>query len=178
MAFYYKPKSLAEVQMEGEGLLAQCASRYMTNGSVAPTSGDLRASLTPIRAGTIVTNIHVGVTGTAAGTVTTIKAGLFDKSGNRLAASDNSTTALNGTNAVATIALATPYTVPATDVYYPAILIVATQMPTLTRINSNTPFHTAVGSGKPVGVTEASQTDVDATATFTATALMYWFGIT
>lgn len=145
---------------------------YLTcEGVQALTSGTTRFSALPLYAGDIVSELLFAVS-VVAGTVTTIKAGLYGTSGNRLAVSNNTATAFDALGPVASFTMTTPYTVPTTGIYYAAVLSVASVPGTLHCITGQA----GKGTGFALCGTEAGQTDLDATATITAANAMLWVG--
>jgi hypothetical protein len=95
------------------------------------TTGQIYGQLIWLTAGTIVTNISFYSATSAAGTPTHYAFGLYDLSRNLLASSADQLTAAWAANTIKTLAMGTPYVVPTTGLYYVAISVVATTVPTL-----------------------------------------------
>lgn len=145
---------------------------YMAIDNVsALTSGTTRFGAIPFRGGTTVSTLKFMVSAVASG-VTTIKAGLYDTSGNRLAASANTTSAMSATG-ITSIDLATPYAVPSSGMYLAALLVVASGAGSVGIMTAVT------GKGSSsflICGTEAGQTDLDATATISSATSIQWWG--
>lgn len=146
------------------------------DGNIALVSGTTRYGYIPLVAGDVVSAVHFWVDVVAA-VVTTIKGGLYSYSGTTgtlLASSANSTSAFN-TLGLATLTMATPYTVPTTGHYLIAALSVATTPGSLLSVANGGVTGKASGTIIP-GATEASQTDLDASSTLGASSVSIWCG--
>lgn len=144
------------------------------NAAQAYTSGATRFGVMPLQAGQVVTNIFTSVS-VAASSVTTIKYGIYDSSGNRLAVTDNSTTAHDAVG-WPSIALTAPYTVTTTGGYYFAALVVAGTAGSCGTLASVTGKAFPGGTPAMCGGTEAGQTDLDATVVVSGSNVLPWFG--
>lgn len=95
------------------------------------TTGQIRIQAIWLTAGTVVTNICFCSATTAANTPTHYVFALYDLSGNLLATTADQTTTAWGANTLKTLAVTAAYTVPTTGLYYLAISVVATTVPTI-----------------------------------------------
>lgn len=114
------------------GALAETFPRYLaTTNSAAPTaSGTMFMQAIYLTAGQLVSNITIISATTAAGTPTNYFFALYDGSRNLRAQSANQTTTAWAANTAKTLAMTTPYRVPTSGLYYIAILVTATTVPT------------------------------------------------
>lgn len=170
------PSQPVDRQCAALGIKGANADWIDANGAVALTSGTVRYGYIPLVAGDVVSAVHVWLTQTAA-TVTTIKGGLYSYSGTTgtlCAASANDTGAFNAVG-MATLTMATPYTVPTTGNYLIAILSVATTPGSILSMATSGVAGKWDGSIKP-GAVEASQTDLDASSTLGNTTVSIWCG--
>lgn len=150
---------------------------YATDTATALTSGTVRGTLIPVIEGDTISELFWQVS-VAAGTVTTIKVGLYSAIATpaRLAVSANTTTAMDAIG-ICRAPLTSVYRATATGFVYAAIISVASTAGTVGTMAGWTGKATSSTGGWPValGFTEASQTDLDATITPTlATAPMWW----
>lgn len=157
----------AQLQTDGYGLKFQSAPLNTMPATVALTSGLVYAALIGLKVGDVITNMCTMVA--AGGTsLTLVKMGLYDTSGNRLAVTAESAASF-GASGAKSIALTSAYTVPTTGPYYAAMLAVhGGAGPTIPR--SAALAFTAFGTGAPLVAGEAGQTDLDATCTLTVAA--------
>lgn len=178
----YRAQSLQDISLAAQGLISQNLDRQSAGlTSSTMIDGTVYAMLVPLRAGDVVTNISLILNGPAGADVTASKVGLYSLAGTLLASSADQGTAWQSVG-TKTVALASPYTVPATGGYYAALFAKATTtLPkpfcgagSASQING-----AAIGSGAHPSGIMASQTDLPATATFTFTAslISYWVGI-
>lgn len=168
-------KDYATLLAEGAGLKGQNFERQAAAGSTAAITGTVYGMLVPFRAGDVVTNVHVNLNAAGA-SMTLSKVGIYDTSGNRLAASADLTTAWQASGAK-THALSAAYTVPTTGCRYLVLLGVSGSMPQFWRSTAAQSTMTAFSGGSLPFVAEASQTDLDATCTFVVTnSIGYWIG--
>jgi hypothetical protein len=134
--------------------------------------------LVPLRKGTVITNLYIGVTTGGTGTSLS-KCGIYSVGGSLLASSADQGTAWNTAGAL-TVALTTPYTVTADAGHYVALVAkTATTMPTLLRAepSGGGQAMNAIGSGAQAIGTQSGQTDLPTTATIGATsAIGFWMG--
>lgn len=142
--------------------------------SVAVTSGDCRATAVGFLAGDKITNV-IFLTWSAISTVTTLKVGLFDSSGNLLASSANSTTNA-AASTLASYALSAPYTIPADGLYYLAVVIVATTPGQLGMSGAGTGKESAIASAAKGAVVKSGQSDMPASLGTSQTDSPVWFG--
>jgi len=114
------------------GTLAETFPRALaTTNSAAPTaSGTMFMQAIYLTAGQLVSNITIISATTAAGTPTNYFFALYDGSRNLRAQSANQTTTAWAANTAKTLAMTTPYRVPTSGLYYIAILVTATTVPT------------------------------------------------
>lgn len=163
------------ISLAAQGLISQNFDRQVVQANVQLTSGTVYAMGIPLVAGQVVTNGHVMIS-VAGADVTTGKIGLLSPAGARVALSANQTTEWQSTGAK-TAAFSSAYTVPATGLYYVAVICIAsTTQPSLYRAATTT-LNNVIGTGqKPFGA-EASQTDIDATVDLGASGLALWAGL-
>lgn len=95
------------------------------------TTGQIYCTSVWLTAGSTVSNISFHSATTAAGTPTHYVFALYDLTRNLLASSADQLTAAWGANTLKTLAMTSPYLVPTTGLYYLAISVVATTVPTL-----------------------------------------------
>jgi hypothetical protein len=159
-----------------QGVITQNFDRVVANNYQALVDGTAYFLSVGLRAGDTVTNISV-VVGGAGSAVTLSKVGLYSKAGARLGISADQGTAWQSTG-LKTIALTSPYTVPADDGYYIAVVSKATTtVPSLLRVQSGL-LMTAVGTGMAPVATQAAQTDLPATATLgVASTFGFWVAV-
>jgi len=114
-------------------LLAESFPRdQITTDLVAALVTQIMTSVAlPLVQGDRVTNLSFLSGATAAGTPTNWWFALYDPSGNLLAQTADQLTAAWAADAIKTLALATPQVVAADGVYYAAIMVKATTVPTL-----------------------------------------------
>lgn len=99
--------------------------------TAAPTaSGTLFLQAIYLKAGQLVSNITISSATTAAGTPTNYFFALYSGALARLAVSANQTTTAWAANTVKTLAMATPYRVPVSGLYYIGIMMTATTVVT------------------------------------------------
>jgi hypothetical protein len=99
--------------------------------TTAPASGTLAMQAIYLKAGQLVSNITLASAITPAGTPTNYFFGLYDVNRNLLAQSANQTTTAWASNTVKTLAMTTPYRVPASGLYYIGYFMTATTVATL-----------------------------------------------
>lgn len=158
-----------QVAQTARGVIAETFPVFAANGTAAPASGDVRGSLVGLRAGDVVANITMNVN-TIGATLTHAQFALYKKDGTLLANSADSTASFTGAAGNVTLAMATPYTVPADDGYYVALFTSGTTPPTMRTGTSGTALFSAIGSGAAAGVNFASQSSLPSTATFSASS--------
>lgn len=116
------------------GSIAETIDRRIcteTNTTAPTASGTLFMQAIWLNAGQVCTNISFHSATTASATPTNGFFALYDGSRNLLAQTANFTTEAWAATSIKTKALTTPYTVPLTGLYYVAIMITATTIPTL-----------------------------------------------
>jgi hypothetical protein len=162
----------------GQGLMGQNFDRQVGQGGVIAIDGTVYFMLVPLRAGDVVSSISVHVT-TIGVTPTVSKVGLYSKLGNLVASSAELGAVWTTAAGTKTSVFTTPFTVPADDVYYAAVVCKAATLPTLLRGSNSTAF-SAVGNGAvPIGV-QTGQTDLPASATITfgsGAPFAFWIGL-
>lgn len=153
-------------------------SPYVTDTATALTSQRIQGTLIPVRKGDIISKLFWSVS-VAAGTITTIKVGLYSAIATpaRLAVSANTTTAMDNIG-IAGLALTSSYTCTDNGFLYAVLLSDATTAGTVGTMAGYTGKATATaGLGWPVSMafTQTGQTDLGATITPTlATTPMWW----
>lgn len=173
----YKDRN--QVGVTAAGLIVENGPRQLFTGTQIMTDGVAYFMKIGLRAGDVVTNIVIGIT--TAGTATTLsKAGLYTKAGVQLAASADQGSAWNSTG-IKSVAMGTPYTVPADDGYYVCVVSKATTtLATLLRGANNSLATAAVGTGMAEIGTQTAQTDLPSPATITfgsGSPQGFWVGI-
>lgn len=114
------------------GTVAETMCRSIAGVNVAAlTSGSLWFQAVYLYAGDTATNIVFFSGTTASGTPTNGFFALYDINRNKLAETANFTTEAWAVNSAKSKALITPYKVPTTGIYYVAIMITATTVPSL-----------------------------------------------
>lgn len=173
-----------QIGTTAHGFLAETFDIRMTNTTGIPTanaaSGTMTMQLIGLRAGDVITNISVASGGTNGTALTFAKLGLFDKSGNFLAATASASATFNtGNNTIRTVALTSPYTIPADDGYYVTFLqygsgATGCQLRALSAatINGN-----PSGSFPRPSALVTNQTDISGNVTPAAETNSYWFGV-
>lgn len=149
------------------GAIAETVPRWLaaTNATVLSTG---RMSLVGIHleAGQVVSNISFMSATTALGTGTHQWFALYSSARALLGQTANDTSTAWGANSVKTLAMATPYTVTASGLYYLGINVTATTVPTL---------FAYAGNANPIGLTPiltgTSDSSLTSTAPATATAI-------
>lgn len=153
------------------GYFAESVSKLVGSAdcAIAATGVELDV-LIPLDAGTVVSNITFVTGGTAAATPTAGYAVLRDSAGVKLAQTADFTSTARAANTEYTVALASPYTVPAGGVYRVGISFTAGTVPTLRGANlGNAAFAasgtaSAVTHGSAVGGTAPATTATPANA--------------
>ena len=105
----------------------------------------------PLEAGNVVTSLSFVSGGTAAGTPTNWWFALYSPDGVLLSQSADQLTAAWAANTVKTLALGRPITIPAEGLYYAAVMVKATTVPTLVgRAVQNAVVNGALGLSLPI----------------------------
>lgn len=140
-------------------------SRYDATANVAALSTGVMTSVAvPLTEGKVVSSITFVSGTTAAGTPTAYWFGLYDGDGKLLGQSADQVNAAWAANSAKTLALATPVRVPATGVYYAAVMVAATTPPSLAGLTlNNVVLAGALGVGMEV-LAQTSGTGLTATA--------------
>ena len=131
-----------------------------------------------VKAGDVLASASVALASSGT-SVTLAKLGVYDTSGNQLAATaDFAASTTSGAPKRITVAFAAAYTVPADTAVYAVFLNVNSSAgPTLYRGGSLTATDTAVGSGAHGMVLQGAQTDLQATHTFAKGGFAPWIGL-
>lgn len=147
---------------EISGHLGETLPRHLspdTNLAMLAT-GEIYVTALYLKKGTIVTNISFSSGLTAAGTPTNQIFGLYSDKRARLAVTNNDTTTAWAADTIKTLALTAPYTITKSGIYYLAILVTATTVPTLRGIVAPTVLgatqiygQSLQGRGTPTGLT-------------------------
>lgn len=173
------PYLRSSLQHRSEGLISQTFPRFgMTAGAVL-VGGTAYYSSIPLLAGDVVSSVVflVSVAGVA---MTLSKAGLYDTAGNRLATSVDQGASWE-TAGHKSVAMVTPYVVPASGIYYFAIIGAGGTLPIIPRaaLAGNVTSQAALAPGALICGTETGKTDLDPTATITASAsaMYHWAGV-
>lgn len=168
-----------DILMAAQGLVAQNFDRQTAQAAAASTSQTIYVSLIPCRAGTVITNLHIGVATTAGiGTATSFM-GLYSRAFVRLAVTADLGTAFNSTGNK-TAALTSPYTATTSDGIFGAVVGTnSTQSPSFARGSTSANLAAALGSGSvPFGTGGTGQTSLPTgPITIVATnGIAYWMG--
>lgn len=133
-----------------------------------------------LEGGDLITNLHFNVT-TAGITNTFIKGALLSKTGVKLAETAD---LVNGWVAagIKVVPLVTPYSIPASDIYYVAVMAIGGTLPTLARQGNLGTAGLAIApsaTGVLRGGAMSSQTDIPDPVTIAAgtSPLYYWFAV-
>lgn len=158
------------------GLLRANLRRSECGGNLAALTTQVMTSVALyLEAGDVVTNLTFCSATTAAGTPTNWWFALYSTAATPalLAQTADQTTTAWAANTAKTVALATPYTVPTTGVYYAAVHVKATTVPTLLGASLNVNASAAVVTGQKVlALTSGTSLTDTAPATIaTATAV-------
>ena len=114
------------------GLRAQNLRALDCNADLDPLTTQVMLSVAvPLQVGDLVTNITFKSGATAADTPTNYWFALYSPAGALLAQSADQTSTAWAANTVKTLALATPQRISATGVYYAAVMVKATDLPSL-----------------------------------------------
>lgn len=143
----------------------------VTNMSALTTQVMLSVAL-PLEAGDLVTNLTFLSGGTAAGTPTNWWFALYDTSSTPalLEQTDDQTTTAWAANTAKTVALQNAYLVPTSGIYYAAVMVKATSVPTLAGVSvENAAAAGAVVSGQKI-LAQTSGSSLTDTAPSTITS--------
>lgn len=135
------------------GPLRANLSRSECGGNLAALTTQVMTSVALyLEAGDVVTNLTFCSATTAAGTPTNWWFALYSTAATPalLAQTADQASAAWAANTAKTVALATPYTVPATGIYYAAVMVKATTPPTLLGASLNVNASAAVVTGQKV----------------------------
>jgi hypothetical protein len=127
--------------------------RYLASNAAALTTQVMTVVALPLFAGDVVTNLTFLSGATAAGTPTNWWFALYDTSATPalIAQTADQLTAAWAANTAITLPLTTAYTVPTTGVYYAAVMVKATTVPTLAGVTAeNAAANGAIVSGQAV----------------------------
>lgn len=159
-------KDRTQILATAQGIITENFSREGARGDTSILiDGTVYFMSVGLHASDFAASVTICVT-TLGATVTLSKVGLYDKNGVQRAVSADQGTAWQS-NGNKTIAFAAPYTVPADDGYYVAVVSKASvTLPTLLRSNANTGGNApGIGSGMAAFGIQTGQTDLPATAT-------------
>lgn len=165
---------LSEVYDEALGFQAQAFPLIHAQGVVAAgASGEMRGTAVALRVGTRITDLITRVTSAASG-LTLAKYAIYSSSYSLLASSASVHASFNGATGYVAGALSSVYVVPATGLYYFAMLFVGTTPPTVFRAVTNSSTSTAYGAFPVPHFLQTSLADLPATATPAANANVLW----
>lgn len=165
------------ISLSAQNLLSQNFDRQTGNSGLAASSGIGYYMSVPLRAGQVITNVITAITG-AGVAITVGEVAIYDRDGDQLAISANITTAWESTG-IKVNALGSPFTILETDIYYVAVLAVATTQPSMLRTVTGTaiPAGAVPGGLQPYGA-ESGLATLPATATIgVASAIPFWVGV-
>ena len=153
----------SSLPQSASGLVGETMDRRLLTTTYTPVSQ--RLLLVPIYfwAGDRITGLWAHVQ-TGASTVTLIKQGIYSRTGSQLASTANNTSVYNSPG-LATMALTSPFDITVSDIYYLAMLQVATTPAIMSGVN--TPQSTLllpIGQGITLAARVDSQSDLPATA--------------
>ena len=148
-------------------LLGETLPVDAATGTGITTGGTIEFGLVGLRAGDVITNVISSVT-TAGVTLTIVRLGLYNTSGNRLAQTADVKADFASTG-VKVEPLTATYTIPSTDGYYLAIITTGTTQPIFERGLSSSTMYNAIGSGVRRYAIQAAQTDLTNPATLANT---------
>jgi hypothetical protein len=154
------------------GALAETVPRLAMNSAavaIGSTAGTVYMAAVWLPIGTVITNVTFITGTTAANTPTHWWAGVSTFDGTQRAHSADQLTAAIGANSKITVAMAAPYTAPATGTYYFLLSVTATANPTLTGVGAVTNSSKTVPVLAGVSASAAQPAPgVDGTTVYTA----------
>jgi hypothetical protein len=165
------------IRLTAEGMIAETFPMSAAVSGAGCATGDVRATSIGLRAGDIVASITVALGSTPGSGVAKGQLALYSKAGVLLANSADTPAAFQTSNAYVTLSMSAAYTVPTDDGYYCAMFITGTTMPTVLKGYTVQPSNLALGSGMAKAVAQTGQASLPGPATFTASALGIWFGV-
>lgn len=171
---------LSDVSLTAQGLKAQTFDRLVANVNTGkPDFATVYLMGIAIRAGSVIANMHIGVTQSGAGSSASFL-GLYDKTGALLTISANQGAAWDS-QGLKTVAVTT-YTAAATDYYYAGLVTTATSTTaSILRAGGagGQQIVTAIGTGvRPFATGGTAQTTLPATVTLSSTSpLGFWVGV-
>jgi hypothetical protein len=170
------PKSRDDIEATAQGFLGEAFSRKQIQSNQILASQQLEAIAVGLRGGTVISNLYVSVNVNGA-TLTLTKGGIYDKSGNRLAASADVSSSFTAGTTPRVQAIPVSYTVPTDDLYYLVFLAVGTTAPSLSFAGQVNAMTAQSPSGPRAVAQVASQTDLAASVAFTTVTVQraYWF---
>jgi hypothetical protein len=168
-------KNRNELRLAGQGLLSEPYPLATASTNSVMTTQSIYFSKIGLLKGDVVTNVHVPVTTAGTASTSTFVA-LYDTAGNRLAVSNDLTTALDSTG-LKTLALSGAYTVLQDGDYYAAILTVSGSPATIARNASASQVQGSVGSGTKGFGFQSGQSTMPTTATIGTGGLTMWIGV-
>lgn len=171
--------ALDELRGVGEGFAAQTGPRQEMRAAASTISGTLTLVSIYLRAGTVLTQTHIGCAGNAPPTLA--KVGIWDQAGNLLRASASFHAALASGSIPRDVpaALTSQLTVPADGVYYVGLLQIGTAATVGLLGTNNAGSWALAGKPWPIALLPA-QTDAVSfsPASLVASALTPWIGLT
>lgn len=173
-------KSRHELQATAQGLVSQSVDRSAMASTQLMIGGTAYLMLLGLRAGDVVTNVYVVVTGSG-GTVTLFKAGVYSKDAVTQYAVSADQSGLFASTGTKTVPLTAPWTCPVDDAYGIVVVSTATTLPTLLRGGppGGNP-QTQIGSNpRPFAVAGTSLTDLPAAGAVLShtNSFAYWVGV-
>ena len=164
---------VAEYYLDGQPtFLRKNLLRSVCGGNLSALTTQVMTSVAILLyAGDVVTNLTFKSGGTAAGTPTNWWFALYDTNPTPvlLGQTADQTTTAWAADTAKTLALATPYTVPTTGIYYAGVMVKATTPPTLIGASAQADASAAVVSGMKV-LAQTSGSSLTATAPSTITS--------
>lgn len=163
-----------EAVLADQNLIAETFPRVLSNNNTITVTQSVYFGLIALEQGEVVAAVYVDI-GTAGSGMTAAYAGIYDKSGNRLATSADASSALNGTTNIQSFALTSNYTVPERDTYYAAVLFVGGTQPVLRR--GSTTATSAISPGVVPYGRQTGQSTLPNPATIGTSTLAPWIGV-
>lgn len=169
-------------QMEAQGYFAENYPRASVNTATAAVTGSVYYSSIGLCVGDRVSSIVMAINATGSGfSGVGMRVGIYSRSLVLLASSGDVSGVMAQGFKAAPLTLQSdgqPFTVPSTDAYYLAFIVVSSSPPTFTRtvsgINGFTPLSSSFAS--MFGV-QAGQTDLPTTPAIPTATLGFWMGV-
>jgi hypothetical protein len=172
MPIYIPRKTRAELQLTGRGIVTESLPQIGAVSTQLLVTQTVYFALVGVRKGDVLTNVVVDVA-VAGSSLTLVKGAVYAADGTQLAVTADSKASFSSTG-IKTMALSSPYTMPADGIVYLAILAVGTTPPTLLRGASQIGSTDPVGSGSRPAGAQTGQSDIPTTATVGTSSIGLW----